>query len=176
MTDPSTDEPKPADLPPVDAMIHEAREGSWHLPDTEPGPERAAVDAPEPPGPLRSAPRDTRPAAPSPGPAAAHRTPAAPEASGAATAAQVSTTAHAPEAQAAATVHAPEAHVAADAHGAPGGHGGATTHGSGHDDAHGHETLGPVDVQMWGAGIVATAIGLFMAACFVLATSGVGAY
>jgi hypothetical protein len=33
-----------------------------------------------------------------------------------------------------------------------------------------------VDVELWGAGALAAAIGLFMAICFVLATAGTGAY
>jgi len=60
-------------------------------------------------------------------------------------------------------------HAAAD-HG-PSDHGAG--HGGGHSD---EEALGPVDTQMWGAGIVATAIGLIVIAGFVLATSGSGAY
>jgi hypothetical protein len=33
-----------------------------------------------------------------------------------------------------------------------------------------------VDIELWGAGVLATVIGLFMAICFVLATAGTGAY
>lgn len=46
---------------------------------------------------------------------------------------------------------------------------------AGHGEVQG-EALGPVDVEMWGAGIAAGIVGLVMAICFVLATSGVGAY
>ncbi len=50
-------------------------------------------------------------------------------------------------------------------------------HGSGHGGGHSDEpALGPVDTQMWGAGIVSTAVGLIVVAGFVLATSGSGAY
>lgn len=45
----------------------------------------------------------------------------------------------------------------------------------GHDDhAHGEEALGPIDTAAWGAGIVGVAVALVMAACFALATSGLG--
>jgi hypothetical protein len=45
----------------------------------------------------------------------------------------------------------------------------------GHDD-HGHadEALGPLDVAAWGAGILGVGISVVIAACFVLATSGIG--
>lgn len=52
----------------------------------------------------------------------------------------------------------------------------ADGHGSGHDAAHGDEGPGPVDFRIWAAGILAAAAGLVVAACFVLATSGSGAY
>jgi hypothetical protein len=44
-----------------------------------------------------------------------------------------------------------------------------------HED-HGHadEELGPIDVAAWGAGIVGVGIAGVIAACFVLATSGIG--
>ena len=43
-------------------------------------------------------------------------------------------------------------------------------------DDHGHadEALGPIDVAAWGAGIVGVGISMVIAACFVLATSGIG--
>ena len=51
---------------------------------------------------------------------------------------------------------------AAGGHGA-GGHGG---------DAHGHggEALGPIDVTMWGVGIVGVALGLLVVVCVAFAT------
>lgn len=63
------------------------------------------------------------------------------------------------------------------------GHAGAVAHHAtddhgddhGHDD-HGHgggEALGPVDVTAWGAGALGVLLGLAVAFCFVLATSGV---
>lgn len=59
------------------------------------------------------------------------------------------------------------------AHHAPDDHG--DVHG--HDDhAHdGGEALGPVDVTAWGAGAIGVLLGLAVAFCFVLATSGVAA-
>lgn len=53
----------------------------------------------------------------------------------------------------------------------------STDHGDahGHDDhAHADEALGPVDVAAWGAGVLGVGIALVIAACFVLATSGLG--
>jgi hypothetical protein len=51
-------------------------------------------------------------------------------------------------------------------------------HGDEHgqaDDAHGaDDALGPVDVAAWGAGIGGLAIAILIAACFALATSGLG--
>jgi hypothetical protein len=56
-------------------------------------------------------------------------------------------------------------------------HRAVTDHGDahGHDD-HGHadEALGPIDVAAWGAGILGVGISVVIAACFVLATSGIG--
>lgn len=50
-------------------------------------------------------------------------------------------------------------------------HGGTHDHDSGaHEPA--DEALGPVDVAAWGAGVVGVAIAIVIAACFVLATSG----
>jgi ABC-type Zn2+ transport system substrate-binding protein/surface adhesin len=45
-------------------------------------------------------------------------------------------------------------------------------HGDAHDD-HGHaaDTLGPIDVRMWGVGIVGVIVALVVAAGFVAATS-----
>jgi hypothetical protein len=47
---------------------------------------------------------------------------------------------------------------------------------SAHDPAHTDETLGPIDVPAWSAGLLGAAIALFMAACFLLATAGIGAF
>jgi hypothetical protein len=45
----------------------------------------------------------------------------------------------------------------------------------GHDDhADDAETLGPVDVQAWGAFVVGIAAGLVIVICLVLSTSSVG--
>ena len=45
---------------------------------------------------------------------------------------------------------------------------------SAHDD-HAHadtgDTLGPIDVFAWGAGVLGVVLGLVVAACFVLATA-----
>jgi hypothetical protein len=47
------------------------------------------------------------------------------------------------------------------------------THG--HDDhAHSEAELGPIDVAAWGAGVLGIGIAVVIAACFVLATSGIG--
>ena len=56
---------------------------------------------------------------------------------------------------------------------APGDHHDADDHGDDaeHDDhAHGEDTLGPVDVFAWGAGLLGVVLGLAMTACFYLAT------
>jgi hypothetical protein len=55
------------------------------------------------------------------------------------------------------------------------GHPGAVAHHAidehGHDDdAHGEESLGPVDGPAWGAGILGVLLGLAVAVAFVLAT------
>lgn len=70
---------------------------------------------------------------------------------------------------------APAAH---DAHGV-GPHESATDHGGDHggdhghgDHAHGSEALGPLDPMAWGAGALGIALGLVVAFCMVLATSG----
>ncbi len=45
-----------------------------------------------------------------------------------------------------------------------GGHGG-------HDAAGGHdEALGPVDLAMWGVGVLGVAVGLLVCLCFAFAT------
>jgi hypothetical protein len=60
------------------------------------------------------------------------------------------------------------------------GHEGAVAHHQiddhgddhGHDDhAHAEESLGPIDVAAWGAGVLGVAIGLVVAVCFALATA-----
>ena len=69
-------------------------------------------------------------------------------------------------------------------HAAATGHGSTATaadhaaggHGSSHDAHDDAESLGPVDLGMWGAGVLAAAIGLLVTLCYVLATSGSGAY
>jgi len=70
--------------------------------------------------------------------------------------------------------HADDApgHEDAVAHHLPDDHGGD----HGHDDhAHaGEEGLGPIDAAAWAAGIAGVAIGLAIAVCFALATSGIG--
>jgi hypothetical protein len=66
-------------------------------------------------------------------------------------------------------------HDATAAH-APSDHGaGADAHGA-HDAFDGEEPLGPIDVQAWLAGLIGVAVGLVMAACFVLAAQGTGAF
>jgi hypothetical protein len=55
-----------------------------------------------------------------------------------------------------------------------GPHGSAEDHGGthGHDDhAHGGETLGPIDVPMWGAAVLGIALGLIVMLAFVQAAS-----
>jgi hypothetical protein len=41
------------------------------------------------------------------------------------------------------------------------------------DDVHGHgeDSLGPINVAAWGAGLFGAIVGLVIAACFVVATS-----
>ncbi len=56
---------------------------------------------------------------------------------------------------------APDSHAAAG-HGA--GHGGHDEHG------HDADTIGPIDVKMWGVGIVGVIAAVVVVACFVLAT------
>ena len=49
----------------------------------------------------------------------------------------------------------------------------AADHGSDHvHDDHGHaeESLGPIDVEKWAAGIGGVLIGVFVAACFAFST------
>jgi hypothetical protein len=148
MTDPNARDARPDELPAVDDVIHEARESSWHLPLTPPE-ERHPVAGQSPKAGGASS---AHPGATGPHPTA---------------------TAHA--APPAAAVHpAPAAHAPATGHAAAAsGHG---TAGAGHGEDHDEPALGPVDVEAWGAGILGTAIGLFMAVCFVLAVSGSGAY
>lgn len=65
------------------------------------------------------------------------------------------------------------------------GHDGAVAHHAtdgvdhgddhGHDDhAHAEEPLGPIDVAAWGAGVLGIALGLVVAVCFYVVTSGTG--
>ncbi len=62
-------------------------------------------------------------------------------------------------------------HEDAVAHHRPDDHG----EDHGHDDhAHPTEALGPIDGAAWGAGILGVAIAVVIAACFALATSGIG--
>jgi hypothetical protein len=70
--------------------------------------------------------------------------------------------------------HAEDApgHDGAVGHHLPDDHGGD----HGHDD-HAHldeEALGPIDWAAWAAGIAGVVIGLAVAVCFALATSGIG--
>jgi len=58
------------------------------------------------------------------------------------------------------------AHHATDDHGDDGGH---------DDHAHSEESLGPIDVQAWGAGVAGVLLGLAVAVAFALATGPVGA-
>ena len=111
-TDPAArPEDVPADLPPVDDVIHAAREASRHD-------------------------------------LTATAEPAAPAHAAAATAAPAGTAVHG----------APDA----PAH---------DEHASGHGEA-----LGPVDATQWAAGLIGVVVALAVAACFVLATAGLGAY
>ena len=65
------------------------------------------------------------------------------------------------------TTSAPEPHADAP------GHAGAVAHHATDDHgADGGEALGPVDVAAWGAGALGVLLGLIVAFCFVLATSG----
>jgi hypothetical protein len=47
---------------------------------------------------------------------------------------------------------------------AAGGHGAADAHG------HGGEALGPIDITMWGIGVVGVALGLLVALCVAFST------
>jgi hypothetical protein len=63
-------------------------------------------------------------------------------------------------------------HPDAVAHHATDDHGGD----HGHDDhAHADETLGPIDVRAWGAGVLGVALALVIAACFAIATGSLAA-
>jgi hypothetical protein len=48
-------------------------------------------------------------------------------------------------------------------------------HPAAHDDAHHAEAtvVGAIDTQMWGAAILGIALGIVVAACFLVATTGV---
>ena len=48
---------------------------------------------------------------------------------------------------------------------------GDNDHDHAHDDANAGDALGPIDVFAWGAGALGVALGLVVAACFVLATA-----
>jgi hypothetical protein len=75
-----------------------------------------------------------------------------------------------------------------DEHGAQPAHGATAHMSTGHaphapsahdgaDDAeHGHDDmgLGPIDIRMWGAGLLGVAIGLAGALCFALSTGRIG--
>jgi hypothetical protein len=51
------------------------------------------------------------------------------------------------------------------------GHGTAGGHGGGHGGADDHaEALGPVDLAMWGVGVLGVAVGLLVCLCFAFAT------
>ena len=205
MTDPNDLEPRPDHLPDVDAVIHEARESSWHLPETPPGevhsanpeaattPEaaRTLVGVPKP-DPRRATKGEGEHVAPSSGGASsgsAHGD--ATSAHSATEAAQMATQAHRPAGQGTTPVQAASAddgatpaqstsadpvtsHHATPDHATP-GHA-TPDHGSGHGGTHKAEAVGPLDIEMWGAGILAAAVALFMTVCFVLATAGAGAY
>ncbi len=63
-----------------------------------------------------------------------------------------------------------------DTHSAPAADHGTAHADAGHGDAHGDhghaaDTLGPVDVRMWGVGIVGVIVALVVAVGFVAATS-----
>ena len=175
MTHPSDQDPRPENLPPVDTVIQDARDSSWHLPPSEPEPVKpAAADAVAPaapparPAPAAAAPPAAIPAAAAPAPAATPQpVPAPPVAQDPAHGAPPPQPAPAHPSAAAADAHAAAPKV--DAHA-------AAAHGSGHGDGHSEDRLGPIDVEMWGAGVLATAVGLLVALCFVLATAGSGAY
>jgi hypothetical protein len=166
MPDPGQHEAAPDRASGVDEVIQEARASSWQLPD--------AQAAQPPPGAPNASP-GARWAPPRPTSTAVHAEPAhvAPAHPGPARAADAGPVHAAPTSHAGADGQGPSAGGAASA-----GHGSAHDSGpdSGHDSGHTEEPLGPVDVEMWGAGVLATAIGLLMAVGFVLATSGGGAF
>lgn len=180
MTHPNDQEPRQDSLPPVDSVIQEARASSWHLPPSEPEPVKGAPEdsatsdqlaptpapaAPPPP----AAPVSAAPASP-PAPVPA-TSPAAPSA--ASTAATATPVAVHDPAHGAPPAHSPAAAAHGSGHADPHA---AAGHGGSHGDAHAEAHLGPIDTAMWGAGVLATAIGLLVAICFVLATAGAGAY
>lgn len=46
----------------------------------------------------------------------------------------------------------------------------ADSHGSHDEHGHAADTIGPIDVKMWGVGLVGVIVAVVMIACFVLAT------
>lgn len=135
------------ELPPVDQVIHEIRESSGHLRAPESTEPLPGTRAPGGPDEVSSA-HDPSP----PGTAVAG---APPE------------TGHEASGHAAAV-------GAAGGHGAAaGGHSSADAHGDGHESS---EELGPIDTANWGAGIFGVVAGVVIAACFAIATQGLGAY
>ena len=63
------------------------------------------------------------------------------------------------------------AHAPAPAHAPAAAHTAAA-----HGEAHEEENVGQIDVPAWAAGLLGAAVALFVTACFVLATAGLGAY
>jgi hypothetical protein len=183
MTEPTNRRPEDRDEPTVDEVIHEARELSGtlrdpsHLGDLAPGPRPSAPPPPAttaPPPPTSAAPPP--PIAPPPAPmsAAPPLPPSAPPPAPV-HAAPPAEPPH-PPASAPSAVHAGVSAPLASAR-ATGSHAAAVAHApAGHGGAHAEEDLGPVDVAAWSAGLLAAAVGLFMAYCFVLATVGSKAF
>jgi hypothetical protein len=66
------------------------------------------------------------------------------------------------------TMSDPDTHSAADHATAQAGAGHGDAHG---DHAHAADTLGPIDVRMWGVGILGVIVALVIGAGFVAATS-----
>ena len=153
------------DFPPVDEVIHDIRESSGH------------VRAPEAREPL---PGTRAPGGPDEASSAHHPGPP-----GTAVAGAPPGTGH--EASGQAPGHAASVLDAATGHGGTGpgatgpggtgraasGHGAADSHGDGHESG---EELGPIDTANWGAGVVGVVAGVVIAACFAIATQGLGAY
>lgn len=69
------------------------------------------------------------------------------------------------------TAQPPEASAAPDGHAEHAGPDAPDGHGA--EEA---EALGPIDPLAWGAGVLGVTLGLVVAACFALATSGLGAF